>query len=340
MKKLLLSVVGILFAATSFAQTLVASLSHGTDITYYYGVNACSQAVTAAASGDIITLSGGVFNAASITKGITIRGAGIDSTEPTYFINDFNIEIPSTDPNRFMMEGIKCTGEMYLMGTYANPYFLKCQFNIVDNYRSSTAITNIMFVNCKITGSYTARGSSSFSFVNCFINNTTHNDNASATAANCVFAEPSGYHISSYHRFNFYNCIFVSLNGKGGYNDGSGNTNYLPATCQAQNCYTVNFPDAYDAFYQLSIKNNCPTNSLAYATVFKTYNGTYSDTETFELTDAAKTAYLGTDGKQIGMYGGAQPYTSVPSYPLITTMTVGEETDANGQLSVTIATNK
>ena len=129
MKKLLLAVVSIMFATTSFAQNaLVASLSHGENVSYYYGVNALQQAVAAAESGDIINLSGGSFNATDITKGITVRGAGIDSPEPTYIVNDFTINIPGDDANRFMMEGIRCTNLIYFRGAFANPYFLKCQF--------------------------------------------------------------------------------------------------------------------------------------------------------------------------------------------------------------------
>ena len=137
MKKVLLAVVGILFAATSFAQNaLVASLSSGGDVTYYYGVTALEQAVTAAKSGDIINLSSGSFSATNITKGITIRGAGIDSPEPTYIVNEFLIDIPGDDANRFMMEGIRCTNMMIFKGVFANPYFLKCQFNKIGRWDS------------------------------------------------------------------------------------------------------------------------------------------------------------------------------------------------------------
>ena len=60
MKRLLLAVVGIMFAATIFAQNgLVASLSHGETITYFYGVTALQQAVAQADDGDIINLSDG-----------------------------------------------------------------------------------------------------------------------------------------------------------------------------------------------------------------------------------------------------------------------------------------
>lgn len=325
-----------MFAATSFAQNaLVASLNSGNNITYYYGVNALTEAVTAAKSGDIICLSGGSFNASDITKGITIRGAGIDSQEPTYLVNNFDINIPKEDANRFMMEGIRCTDNIGINGTFANPLFLKCQFNGVGNYDSET-VTNIMFCNCKITGSFSPRGYNSYIMVNCFINYTTQSESATITATNCLFAEPSGYHISSYKQFQFFNCIFISINGKGGYNDATGNTNFIPANSQAQNCISVNFPEGYDAFKPLSVRSGCPVSSKGYTDVFKTYKGVYSDTEKFELTDAFINEFKGTDNKQIGLYGGLQPYDSTPSYPLITKMVVDEKTNASGQLGVTI----
>ena len=85
MKKLLLSVVAMLFAATSYAQnTVVASLNHEGESTMFYGVGALQQAVAEAVSGDIISLSSGTFNASNITKAITLRGVGIDNDNPTY----------------------------------------------------------------------------------------------------------------------------------------------------------------------------------------------------------------------------------------------------------------
>ena len=98
MKKLLLSVVAMLVASTSFAQnTVVASLSHGTETTIFYGSNALKDAVAAAESGDVINLSAGTFYASDISKGITLRGTGIDIDEPTYIVNDFVIEIPAEE---------------------------------------------------------------------------------------------------------------------------------------------------------------------------------------------------------------------------------------------------
>ena len=71
--------------------------------------------------------------------------------------------------------------------------------------------------------------------------------------------------------------------------------------------------------------------------VFKSYRaGDYTEGETYELTDEAKAKFLGTDGTEVGMYGGVLPYTSTPSYPQITKMNVANKTTADGKLSVEI----
>ena len=147
MKKLLLSVVAMLIASTSFAQnTVVASLSHGTEATMFYGVGALQQAVAEAASGDIISLSSGTFNASNITKAITLRGVGIDNDNPTYIEGGFNINVTEEGSNRFTMEGIRCKGEVKLGGSFSNPYFVKCQFWRINGIGNTDAIENVMVV--------------------------------------------------------------------------------------------------------------------------------------------------------------------------------------------------
>ena len=324
MKKLLLTVVGILFAATSFAQNaLVASLSSGENVTYYYGVTALEQAVTAAKSGDIINLSSGSFNATNITKGITVRGAGIDNKEPTYIVNEFYIDIPGDDANRFMMEGIRCTNLMRFKGSFANPYFLKCQFNKIGRWDEGVAISNIMFVNCKITGEFRAAADNSYILVNCYANNLYRNEWATITATNCIIVRETMGDISNSQLFN---CILISPTNSG---------YRLPGSALATNCIAVNFPNNFDVFENCSVRQNCPATSKSYTDVFKNYTGTYSDEETFELNDAGK-AILGTDEKEIGLYGGLQPYDSTPTYPLISTMTVPAKTNDQGKMDVTV----
>jgi hypothetical protein len=44
----------------------------------------------------------------------------------------------------------------------------------------------------------------------------------------------------------------------------------------------------------------------------------------------------GTDGKEVGLYGGPMPFNLTLSYPLISKMEVDEQTDDNGKLKVEI----
>ena len=59
------------------------------------------------------------------------------------------------------------------------------------------------------------------------------------------------------------------------------------------------------------------------------------DTYTFEQTDEAASTYLGTDGTQVGIYGGDLPFDPTPSNPQITQFDV-EKNAANGKLTVKI----
>ena len=338
MKKVLLAVVGILFAATSFSQNeMVASLSHGEDVTYYYGVNAFKQALAKAVSGDIINLSGGTFDATetTISAGITLRGAGIDSDNPTYLIRNTSsgdekyclfIDIPSSDTNQFTMEGIRCQNTVRLTGTYNNPYFVKCQFVNLINDKGNDAVTNIMIANCKITGDYHMGGTCSANIINSYVALGAAYESSTITAVNCVISRE--YYFNDFHRGDFTNCIFY--NTYNGYN----NCNPLSVDNKTTNCVGVSV--SRDIFENVKSRTNCPGTQYNASDVFADYAGTYSDDQTFELKSEFKAAFKGTDGKEIGLYGGLQPYNSTPSYPLITKMEVGEKTNETGQLSVEI----
>ena len=87
-------------------------------------------------------------------------------------------------------------------------------------------------------------------------------------------------------------------------------------------------------FNKTSYSSNKTVSSLS--EVFKKWKGEWNDNETFELTDEAKTKYLGTDGTQIGIYGGDFPFESTPSNPQITNCEVAKKSTADGKLSVKI----
>lgn len=326
MKKLFFSLVAATMATTAtFAQnTLVATLSHDENVTMYYGAYALRDAYNAAVSGDVINLSGGAFQSVDIKKALTLRGSGIDAQDPTIIVNDFTFDIPNTDTGRMSMEGIRCANMVSLKSTLTNALFLKCMFNQMQEYYSEK-ITAI-FADCKVTGNFYLNGDCSIQFINSLVNNFENSSSYNSTASflNCIVSPAYGqpYRIQ---KSQLKNCIIHSTDPD--------DWDSLPRSSVASNCVAIGYD--YDDFFEDSpASTGCKTSS--YAEMFKTFTGTYSDTETFELTDAAKTEILGTDGKEVGMYGGVLPYTSTPSYPQITKMNVANKTTADGKLSVEI----
>lgn len=327
MKKYFFTLVALMVATMSFSQTtLVATLSHGNDITMYYGAYALRDAYNVAVSGDVINLSGGAFQAVKIQKAVTLRGSGIDALNPTIIVNNFDIEIPTTDTGRLSIEGVRCANTVSMRGTWSNGYFLKCFFKEINCVNSSsTSIKNATFANCKIR-SYSLYGESTIQFINSFVANffNSSSDKSTASFLNCII------HIISDYPYSITRSQLInSIIWRGTYTSYSDNS--IPGSSVATNCVSIGFPNLFD---ESPASSGCKTST--YEEMFKTYTGGYSDTETFELTDEAKTNFLGTDGKEVGLYGGVLPYTSIPSYPQITKMNVANKTTADGKLSVEI----
>lgn len=330
MKKLFFMLVAALMAVTAtFAQsTLVATLTHGENVTMYYGTYALRDAHNAAVSGDVINLSGGSFQPVTITKAVSLRGTGIDEAVPTSITGEFTINIPSSVTERFSMEGVRCQSRVDLRGTYNNPYFLKCQFTeIVFNY--SPDIKNAMFVNCKITSDICSlNGNCSVQFVNSYVSGFINGSESTSSASfvNCV-VRPRYNSPASLKSCQLMNCILYK--GFGTYESSP-----LPNTTIASNCVAINGNGWMNIFDNSQVNPHC--GYAVYSEMFKDFAGEYSDSQTFELSAEGKTRQLGTDGSEIGLYGGLMPYTSIPSYPRITKMNVANKTTADGKLSVEI----
>lgn len=321
MKKLFFSLVAAMMAATAtFAQsTLVATLTHGENVTMFYGTYALRDAHNAAENGDIINLSGGGFQPVNITKAITLRGVGIDDALPTKITSGFDINTPSDGSYRLTMEGVRCESTVSVRGS-SNPYFLKSCINTL-NLRDNSK--NVMIVNCKVLNALYLGGYNSCQILNSYIKCYNCNDNSQASIVNCILEIPDYGYIGSINNTQLLNCIAYCTGNHGGWS--------IQSTSIANNCIAINC----SSFFNNSQTNPNCSHSI-YTEVFKSFTGTYSDTETFELTNEAKTKYLGTDGTQIGLHGGLMPYTSIPSYPRITKMNVASKTTADGKLSVDI----
>ena len=61
----------------------------------------------------------------------------------------------------------------------------------------------------------------------------------------------------------------------------------------------------------------------------------FKDETYYQLTDEAA-KYLGSDGKQVGLYGGSLPFSLKTNYPQIKKFTVAPESTSDGKLKIEI----
>ena len=363
MKKLFSILVLALSCSALFAQqTTVALLNHEGTISTFYGADALTQAHKAAVHGDVITLSGGAFTApSSWTKAVTLRGAGCyegadNSREVTSIGNYFKFAIPVEIETTMTIEGINFKSEFSFSTRVKNTTFLKCYF---ASYISNVCC-NTNFYNCILNGltfSASETNLADVNLFNCYVNDPYNNSGyVSVKLTNCIVRYSGTYQNNTggkiwdlkYAKYN--NCIFLG-NIKVGSTAPSGFN--IPTTCTATNCLSCycayqNASDTQDAIYDYNIFEDMNNNTNKYleegkplhetiSSVFKTCPGIYDFTfnETYELTDEAKATYIGSDGTQIGLYGG-MGFDLIPSTLQITKCEVSPRSTKDGKISVSI----
>lgn len=341
MKKFFVSLVMLLSvsAASVFAQSsLIATLSHDGEVTVFYGADALKEAYAKAAGGDVITLSSGSFEAINIEKAITLRGAGmamdtVNNIMPTILNGDFTISETDSIQN-LTLEGLYHNHTMKYSGTIESAQFIRCRFNTITS--TSSKLSNCSFLNCRISQEFYCLG-----YGNMFYNS--------------IIEDISFSWLTNYGKWNgllgsgsFYNCVInidarnpeIMYAGSSSFENCiliyDATTRILAKGASAYNCLVVGTTN--DIFSD--VPNNTNKVVSLYSDVFKTYGTMASiaenDDERFELTDAAKTKYLGLDGTQVGIYGGAIPYTTSVAIPKITKCNVAAKSTVDGMLSVDI----
>ena len=157
MKKILLSIVALCCTVVAGAQNeiMTAVLQHGDDVSVFKGANAFVNANAAAADGDVITLSAGAFNVATITKSISVYGAGFEKDEAS------GTEITKINAQLYLgTSGGETLTAVHLEGLYFSTHVStnvpldgfrmdKCYVNGNTNIGANT---NTMIKNCVITG--------------------------------------------------------------------------------------------------------------------------------------------------------------------------------------------
>lgn len=327
MKKLFLSLIVVVAGTmSSYAQTdLVATLSHGSTLTNYYGADALSEAYTAAATNDVITLSAGTFNAVNIEKAVTIRGIGIfnEETGATVLSGEFSIIPP--EETTIYLEGVRCNGGLEITSTdmSAIANISKCYFdkNIGVNNKICIKFIHCIFASFIASNQYDTNRIDAF-FKNCVIGQTYQYSGVSNSSCrynyeNCVI-KLNCYTFGAF--CSFRNCILY---------DGQ-----LSADATATNCIGWYSRDG-SPFDNIVDGNNTALTETEKDELFKEGVLNIGYSKRYFLTETAAVTYLGDDGTQVGIYGGTNPFDPTPTNTQISKFTVSSST-SNGKLSVTI----
>lgn len=321
MKKIALSLIAMMVAMFSFAQqVLVATLTHDGETTMFYGVEAFAKAHEAAENGDIINLSPGNFDPTTITKAVTIRGTGIDEPNHTFIMNETYVSIPEDTEDYLDIEGCEFNS-LNVRSHLNNVRFSKTIIRELDtdnHYYVYYELNNCTFINCKITGRMRiSNENSSVSFFNCYIRNLETAFNSNTNILNCVLRKSYDNSFSNYISATIANTII--------YEEENQPIDYTLRSVLS-NCVAISYRNE-EAFSHASSVQNCKVVDFD---IFK-------DSDLLnDLTDDAKSQYLGLDGTPVGMYGGAYPFNTTPSYPRITNFVVDGKVNDEGKLKVNI----
>lgn len=331
MKKRFLLMLAIMATAMVTYAQQVATLTHDKTITAYYGGTALKEALTAAADGDVITLSDGVFDVTTIDKAVSIIGAGMEYVNGKH-TKRTSLACSSTSYIKIAVDGVlnvmnvNFMQGLYLQKVLSSSNFVKCRFNgTTFNYTSSNTSANcknVSFLQCRMSYLHHKSGDVAC-YQNCLI------EAESNTSSFKIDSGSSISFVNSTIQAAFYYCdTGTFVNSVLCYSGAS--TSYFTIssgnTCSATNCLSFVKSGSNNI-----LANVQRTNCYHYASKWM-----FKDDSFYELTDEAKAAVSSSDGTEVGMYGGPYPYDPIPEGPRITKFNVAKSSDTENKLNVEV----
>lgn len=321
---LLLNVIGILLVSGAFGATIPrAILSHNGVLTQY-DYDHYHDAFTDAVDGDIIYLTPGTFYGdISITKSITVIGAGVAETDAFYYgtniadayagcgktgesttlcLQRIDLAVSGTSPSSIVLEGLKIVQRdnwppgIRVSQNLTNLTIKRCQINFDLGVDDGYILTNLRLESTFLTTIRCARITTP-SIYKCYIENFVGEGISDVTITNCMI-----------NNIDADNCHFLNC-GTWGYPWEHTNT-YV-------NCI-------YASANAVSAYNNCWQNSSP-AVLTKTQLQTLG--------------YLGDDNNVVGPLGGTDAFTLITSQPYVASSALNYNATTK-KLNVTMTINK
>lgn len=334
----LTALVAILTVTTTFAQSPITTLQHNGETTVYYGVSSFSDALDAAVDYDTLYLSAGYFTAPTIAKGVTVIGSGhfpdeTDSTgaliqKRTYITSEITI---NAGADSLHLEGLYINGDIEYSSSSSIDYvtIIRCRTSSINfNSSSETAAKNYNTITeCFVTGNID---------FNYYGNNLTVRN--SVIVGSYSIREINGNALIYNNIFLYTYRVIYAVSSSVIRN------NIFVATSNPLYSYTsetVSNVISNNLFGSSSVNfgYNTPSNNyigIAQENIFVDQTGNSIDyAHNYHLQNI--TSYLGTDGTQVGIYGGdGFKEEGMPSNPQITSKSIAEKTDSEGNLNISI----
>lgn len=330
-QKFLFLIIAIATTMTVNAQIIALHSTNGTQI--FKGPTALTAAYTAAQSGDTLYLSGGGFIPPSaFDKQLMIFGAGhyVDSTLATgkTFLQG-NLAL-SENADNTIIEGVDINGDLIFSANQAvnNVTIRFCRMNNFTATGSSNPSQNLSLINNAISGAVDLTNVVVALISNNMLAYFTGTTNGQQIYNNIIFS-------SYYSIFDIYGkgnnntinnniILFTPFHYLFGWS-GNGNT-------FQNNVFVAASPSFGTTYTALNNYVNIPQTDIFVNQTGSAFNYTHN----YHLQNP--TTYLGTDGTEVGIYGGTFPYKegAVPSNPHIQLKNIAPTTDANGNLQIEI----
>ena len=317
-------------SATVFAQEPVVMLHHNGEQTPFLGIDGLKQAYEAAVDNDTIYLPGGLFNQPSdYTKGIHIYGTGIlpDSTKATAITTLNGQTRIRTGADNFHLEGVQGNSSIKFgngKDTVSQIRIIGCKFAGIAENNSEAQFTSVQLIQCIFAGGVNLKG-----IINSVIQNSIFSVNTINYSDYNLFEH--NVFVSNYPYEMFYGCSNNVWRNNVVVYGGSYNSSDRSVSNSYYN--NINFPMGTD-----NAANENPY-TVANADVFVNYTSpTFSFDQDFHLQNPE--LYLGTDGTQVGIYGGEYAWPEakavLPSNPHIRAFNTSSNTDENGMLQINV----
>ncbi|WP_044263857.1 hypothetical protein [Bacteroides timonensis] len=343
MKKVLFSLVMACVAISSAKaqDVLLATLQKGETTQYFYGSDAFKEAMEAAENGNTITLGAGTYNAIDITKAVSIYGNGYemraDTTSqkegnmafPTRIAGDFAIALEAvndTPAKGLYIEGIYSADRVRITKHLSTASFVKCRFYKLTFWdaenKNMTTSDGVSIIHCRVANWLEPGDSQNMVVSNSIISYLGSNAaTSSILLQNNVIDCPTDSFIGTFRN----NIIYRVDRYKGFESAPADHPRLLKSECTAYN----------NLFNYDALENVVVQSSNYRVTFYGFFVSDYNDASQYTLPDEWLTQYIGTDGTQVGIYGGSSPFNTILTIPTIVSKDIAPQTE-NGKLKVSI----